>query len=193
MEFALVSIAAIPLLFGTVAFGITLGRGVQAIQVTRDVGHMYGLGVDFSTAGARNIVNFIAQDYNLNATSGNAVLILSQILKVSASNCTAAGVSPCPNQGQTVFIHRIVLGNPSLRASNFGTPPAADVQPNGIIPPDKYLTQSNMIANGFSSVLTQAPGDIAWVTEGFFRQPDLNFLSPGISSANQGTYVRTIF
>ena len=51
LEFALVIMAAVPLLFGTVAMGVTMGRGIQAIQVTRDVAHMYALGVDFTTVG----------------------------------------------------------------------------------------------------------------------------------------------
>ena len=191
IEFAIVMMAAIPLFFGTVAMGITIGRGVEAIQVTRDVGHMYGNGVDFTSAAAQQLVASLAPSWSL-SSSGNAVLIFSQILTVFQADCTAASVSPCTNDGQAVFKQRITIGNTALKSSSFGTPPAADMDSLGNISAVEYLKQSTLVASGFTSILTQSDGDIAWVVEGYFTMPDVSFLSPG-SSTTGGFYARAIF
>jgi hypothetical protein len=191
MEFALVMIAAIPMLFGLTAVGISLGRSIQAVQVTRDVAHMYGLGVDFTTPASTNVVASLAEDFNLDPASGNAVLMLSRVITVSAADCGT--VNPCPNLTFPVFTHRIVIGNASLRSSSFGTPPPAFIAPNGSISAAFYLTDSGLKATGFETVLVHAPGEEAWLVEGFFDMPDLNFLSPGLGDTTHGTYVRAIF
>lgn len=191
LEFALVIISAVPLLFGTVAMGITMGRGIQAIQVTRDVAHMYALGVDFSTTGAHNLAAKLADGFNLTAT-GNAVLIFSQIVTVYQADCNAAGMSgQCVNVNQTVFAQRIVMGNASLRTSSFGTPPAQYIGSQGNIAPTDYYKQPTLVATGFGSLLTQGDGDVAWVVEAYFSTPDLNFLNS--SSNGGGIYARQIF
>ena len=89
IEFALVMIIAVPLFFGVVATGVTLGRGIGAIQVTRDVAHMYAMGVDLSATGTSLMVDKIAADFNL-SSSGDSVLILSTIYSLDAAACTAA-------------------------------------------------------------------------------------------------------
>src|SRR5262245_51429264 len=197
MEFALVMICAIPMLFGMVAIGITMGRGIQAIQVTRDAGHMYGLGVDVSLTGTQNIIAKIAQDFSLNTSTGNAVLIFSKIQKISTTDCAALTSGTCNNQGYPVFTHRWVIGNSSLRTSAFGTPPTADItSSNGNIAANNYLAHTTDRATSpvdFNTVLNLTAGDYTTVVEGFFRQPDLNFLQPGFAQANQGTYVRVLF
>ena len=192
VEFALVAIAVTPFLFGLVSVGITLGRSVQAAQVTRDVGHMYGLGADFSSAAAENIVSKLAEDFDLNPTTGSAVFIFSRVATVFPAECVVIGV-PCNNSGLPVFTQRLTIGNSSLRASAFGTPPSQYITSNGDIAPMDYMQQNSLIANGFENLLTQAGGDQAWMVEGFFKQPDLNFLSPGFQSTNEGTYIRVIF
>ena len=57
IEFAISMSILIPLFFGMLLAGVTAGRGIQAMQFTRDLGHMYGLGVDFSQTLAHNIVD----------------------------------------------------------------------------------------------------------------------------------------
>ena len=47
IEFAIVMTMLLPLFFGMLMAGVTAGRGIQAVQFTRDLGHMYGLGMDF--------------------------------------------------------------------------------------------------------------------------------------------------
>lgn len=196
MEFALVMICLIPMFFGTVAMGVTIGNGVEATQVTRDVGHMYANGADFTSASAQQLVNSLAQGFSLTST-GNAELIFSQISTVFAADCTNASVSPCTNQGSPVFIQRIVLGNTSLTSSAFGTPAAGYIDSLGNIAAANYMTQSSLIATGFGSVLAQNDGDVAYLVEGYFTMPNISFLAPGFlgsgSSTTGGFYVRAIF
>lgn len=195
IEFALVMICAIPLLFGTVAMGITIGRAVEAIQVSRDVGHMYSLGVDFTSASAQQLAAQLGQGFDL-SSSGNAVLIFSEITTVFQADCNAASMSTqCTNVGQPVFMQRIVIGNSSLKTSAFGTPPSQYINAQGNISSTDYFQQSSLVANGFSSIITQNDGDVAYVVEGFFTMPDLNFLAPGFLQSNSvgGMYARGIF
>lgn len=194
IEFALVMICLIPLFFGTIAMGFTIARGQEAIQVTRDVGHMYGEGLDFTSTDAQQLTTQLAHGFTLTGT-GNAVLIFSKITTVFQADCTSASVNPCTNLNQAVFIQRVVMGNTSLKTSAYGTPAAGYLDSQGNISAQNYLSQSSLVANGFTSVLAQNDGDVAFVVEGYFQMPDLSFLSPGYSgaSATGGIYARAIF
>jgi len=195
IEFAIVVIAAVPMLFGMIALGISLGRGIEAIQVTRDVAHMYALGTDFTQTGARNIVSKLAQDFNLSPT-GTAVLILSTVQKVSQADCNGAPTVPCNNLGLPVVTYRYTIGNTSLRQSAFATPIAARLVNGPRIASRDYLQYSDLRAISpvyFDTVLNLDPGDFTTMVEGYFEQPELNFLRAGSSSANRGTYVRALF
>src|SRR5579884_4342266 len=108
IEFAVVSIVLIPLLFGVVAFGVNLGHTTQVIQISRDVGHMYAKGVDFSLPGNQNIVVNLATPMGMTSTTaGNGVVILSRIQQVYTSDCTANGLSggSCSNNGADVIVN----------------------------------------------------------------------------------------
>jgi len=184
----------IPLFFGTMAMGITIGRGVEAVQVTRDIGHMYGEGLDFTTADAQQLATQLAHGFDLSA-AGNALLIFSQITTVFPADCTAAGVSPCANSGLAVFKQRVTMGNTGLKVSAFGTPPATYIDSLGNIAVQDYLSQGSLVTSGFANLLVQADGDVAYVVEGYFQMPDFSFLSPGQSGASGtgGIYARAIF
>jgi Flp pilus assembly protein TadG len=194
IEFALVMICLIPLFFGTVAMGVTIGRAQEAIQVTRDVGHMYGEGVDFTSQSAQQLVTQLAQGFDLSGT-GDSVLIFSHITTVFQADCTAASVNPCTNLGLPVFTQRLTIGNTALKTSAFGTPGAGYLDSSGNITAQNYMQQSSLVANGFGSVITQSDGDVAYLVEGYFNMPDLSFLSSGFSgsSAAGGIYARAIF
>jgi hypothetical protein len=194
IEFALVMICLIPMFFGTIVMGITIGRSEEAIQVTRDVGHMYGEGVDFTTSDAQQLVTQLGQGFTL-TSSGDSLLIFSHIITVFAADCTAASVSPCANDGSAVFTQRVYIGNTALKTSAFGTPASTYLDSEGNITSANYLSQSSLVANGFTNILTQSDGDVAYVVEGYFNMPDLSFLSSGFSgaSATGGLYARAIF
>lgn len=197
LEFALVAPFLITALFGIAGLGISLGRYIQALQVCRDIAHMYADGIDFSLTSNKNLLVLMAQGSNMTATGGNGVIILSRISTVFQSDCDAAGYVACNNLGLAVFVQRIVVGNVSLRASAFGTPNPAISDAEGNIAPSVYLqnTDSTVRTTGFSALLTaagnpQAAGDAAWVAELYFAYPDLAFLG---STQPAGVYTRFIF
>ncbi len=190
VELALALSITFPLLLGAGAVGIRLSRTLQATQLTRDVAHMYALGADFSLTGTQAIARTLSRDYNLSDT-GHAVLLFSRIAKIQQSDCTAAALQTCPNLNLPVFTQRIAMGNAALRASAFGTPPAAYIGSGGVIGPADYCQQAPLIATGFDSVLALAAGQSTTLVEGYFAMPDINFLN--LSNSGGGYYVRFLF
>ena len=190
IELALALSVSIPLLLGVGAVGIRLGRTLQATQLTRDVAHMYALGADFSLPGTQAVATSLSRDFNLTGT-GRAVLLFSRVFKVQQTDCTAAGLQNCPNLNLAVFTQRIAIGNPALRTSAFGTPPAGYLGSGGNIAPADYCQQTSLLAAGFESVLALAAGQSSTVVEGFFAMPDINFLN--IPDSGGGYYVRFLF
>jgi hypothetical protein len=207
VEFGLSMAFLLPILLALVAFGINLGNLLQSTQIVRDVDHMYAQGVDFSQTANQNIaVNLVQGLGGMTTSGGNGVIILSQIIQVYAADCTAGGytTSQCTNLGSTVFLNRLVIGNSSLRASNYGTPTASFISAGGNIGSTDYLAQAADKATGFTTVLSPnltaingstaylADNQIAYVVEGYFASPTLNFLDWDTASA-AGLYTVSIF
>ncbi|MDP8979059.1 MAG: pilus assembly protein [Acidobacteriota bacterium] len=209
VEFAIMAPCLVLMFFGSVGMGLMLGRYVQAVQVCRDVAHMYSDGVDFSQANNQNIIiQQLAQGVGMTATGGNGVIYLSKVSTVYQVDCDAAGFSAsCNNKGLPVFTQRIAIGQQSLRSGDFGTPNSAILDAQGNISPSVYMknTDSSVRTSGFEAVLddavqratgsaatppAQAQGDVAYVAELFFTYPDIGFL--GWSTAG-GAYARFIF
>jgi hypothetical protein len=189
IEFALVASFLLPLLFGTVVVGLNLGRSIQVTQVSRDAGHMYSRSVDFADPNNQAIIERLALGLHINVTGGTGVVILSTIMFAGQAQCTAAGLigSACTNLNQSVFIHRVVIGNSAARASTFGTPSPGIIDSSGDV--SNYLTNSSAVANGFSAVLPLAAGDLAYVSEVYV--PSTDYALPGYGST--GVYSRSIF
>lgn len=181
---------AIPVLVGVAGIGVRLGRTLEGTQVTRDVAHMYALGTDFSLPGTQAIARTLSRDFSLTPT-GTGVLLLSRVVQVYQVDCNAAGVPSCPNLGQTVFTQRLQIGNTTLRASSFGTPPPTYLDAEGNISSANYCKQSSLIASGFSSVLALSQGQAAYVVEGYYSMPEVNLAYFG--SPAGGFYVRLVF
>lgn len=185
IEFALVLPFLVLALLGVVGVGLTLSRGIQVTQVARDTGHMFFDGVDFSLAGNQQIVGRLAYGMGLASngqgvidTNGNGTVILSQIIKVGAIECTNAGyatVFVCPNYNQLVIEKRIVIGNSGLRTSAFGTPSAAVLQSDGSILPHDYCTDSSVLVSATStaSSLNLTADHYTYAVESFFIVPSL--------------------
>ena len=176
IEFAIVMTMLIPMFFGMVIFGISAGRAIQATQFTRDMGHMYAMGVDFSTAPSQSLMTNLAQNLDVSST-GSGVVIFSQIKKVYQSDCDAQTMSTCPNLNAFVFMQRLVKGNSSARPSNYGTPPSNYINSLGNIAPPDYLVQSSLVATGTSVLPIVPAGNSVWVVESYFGIPGLAFLS----------------
>lgn len=181
IEFAISMSILIPLFFGMLLAGMTAGRGIQAMQFTRDLGHMYGLGVDFSQTLAQNTVTTLAQGLDTTAT-GSGVVIFSQIKLIDQSECTANLITSGCRVGSYAFSHRLTLGNPSLRPSNFGAPDATLVDTRGNIAPTAYLVNpaagASNVGSGSSAMLpTVPPGSQVWICESYFALPAFQFLN----------------
>jgi hypothetical protein len=196
LEFAVVSIVIIPLFVGMVGIGINLGHSIQAVQIARDLGHMYAKGIDFSQTGNKNIAVSLATGTGMTANGGSGVIILSQVIQVYQADCNAGNhPNDCSNVGKVVFTNRIVIGNSGLRASNYGTPPSSTVNSSGNIAANDYLTNMAVVANGLATELSAAgltlrQGDIVWMTEVYLSTPDISFLgAPGAS----GVYAKAVF
>ena len=198
MEFALVGPALVLLFFGTVGVGITLGRYVQALSICRDLAHMYADGVDFSQTMNQNIAVQLAHGTGMTATGGNGVVIFTRISTVYQADCDASGFgSSCGNLNQAVITQRLVLGNPALHQSAYGTPTPSLIDNLGNISPSVYLqnTDASVRAANFTAQLTgagavQGQGDAAYAVEVYIPYADVSFLgfyTPG------GAYVSYIF
>ena len=179
IEFILVSsMFLVPLLIGIFTYGFAVLRSVEVVQLTRDVGHMYSRGVDFSTQANQNLLSgHLANGLNIAANSNNVtggstgygVVVMSTFTKVS-STCT------CTNAGHIVVMRRIVVGNNTNYTTPYGAP--GTISANGDVP--NYSGDITARADNFTNIMTLADGEISYLTEGYFTAPDLAV--PGLYS-----------
>jgi hypothetical protein len=186
LEFALLSLFLVPAFFGTVSTGMALGKGIQTSQVARDAGHMYVRQVDFSQTQNKNLVVRLANGMGMTVNGGNGVVILTQVLMIGSAECAAGGLSAaeCTNKDWPVITQRLVIGNAALYTSTIGTPNPSLLQADGTITPTNYLKQSSCRANTLShgtttGLLTLQPAERTYVSEAYFRAPELAFLRNG--------------
>jgi hypothetical protein len=158
LEFSFIMLVLIPLLVGTAEIGINMVNGLQTVQVARDAGHMFARGVDFTQPGNRQILaslgSAVGMSTSTGAGMGTALVILSKIKYIDKAACVAyglpmdAGGNPigCTNLGNWVFEERILIGNTSMRTSNFGSPLASG--PNSVsISANGTISQSDQTIN----------------------------------------------
>jgi hypothetical protein len=170
IEFVLAgSFIFLPLLVGTVAVGMAMIRSIQVTALNRDAGHMFSQGIDFSQTANQNLLVKVAGDLNITPAGGDGVVILSEIV--------ATGTN------QAVIAQRLVVGNASLRASNYGTPDMIDS--GGNVTPDASATATNFTP----AVMPMVQGQVAYVAETYFITSDISLagLLPN------GIYVWTVF
>src|SRR5579872_6305826 len=80
LEFALVAMPTVMMMLGVVVIGVNLGRAIQVKEITRAANSMYVRGVDFSQAGAQNMLAQLGSNMNMqtdNTSSG--LIVLSQV------------------------------------------------------------------------------------------------------------------
>jgi hypothetical protein len=180
IEFALCSVFSIPLFLASVGTGISLSRGIQTTQVCRDAGHMYMDQVDFSLAANQKMLGRLAWGLGLASdatgtinTGGNGVIILTTLMQIGATECANAGyttTTACPNYGKLVMTDRVVVGNSSLRASNYGTPSSGIIQTDGSITIYNYCTNTSVVVSSgtHADTLNLTAGSVAYASEAFF-------------------------
>ena len=192
IEFAVCSMFLAILFLGTMLVGMRLGRSIQVTQVARDTAHMYARFVDFSKPANQDLIVRIASGLNMTRTGGDGVVILTQLLRVEDQQCADGGVpiAECSNRNKTVAIHRVVIGNSALRASEFVTPNPSIIGTDGKIAPADYLRNGSAAATTFPSLLVLNAGEFAYVVEAFFNSTGLDDLG---YYSNNGVYSRSIF
>jgi hypothetical protein len=175
IEFVLVSsLFLVPLIIGTFTYGFAVIRSVEAVQLTRDVGHMYSRGVDFSVQANQNLLaTSLAQGLSLTAnagnvsggSTGNGVVVLSTLMMIGAGSCT------CNNAGHVVILNRIVIGNSGTFTTMYGSPTPSIIGSNGDI--TTYQSDAAARADAFTNLMTLSSGEIAYLAESYVTAPDL--------------------
>ena len=195
IEFALTLPILISLTLGVFMMGLTVVRGISVVQVTRDTAQMFARGLNFAYAGNQDVVVRLAAGLGMTRTGGNGVVILSQVMYVGDQQCAAGGFpvgdTRCTNRYWPVIIRRIVIGNASLRQSNFGTPNPSLIGSEGWLSQGAYLTDVSTRAVGFLSLIPDmAPGQLAYMVESYFWAPELSLAGMQFGG---GVYSRSIF
>ena len=193
IEFVLVSsFFLVPLIIGTFTYGFAVIRSVEAVQLTRDVGHMYSRGVDFSVQANQTLLaTSLAQGLNVVANSGNVtggstgngVIVLSTLTYLTAATC-----NNCTNASHVVVMNRIVIGNNTTFTTGYGNPTSSLILSNGDV--QNYDSDSSARADAFSNLMTLNAGEIAYLAESYVTAPDLAV--PGVFGG-LATYQNAIF
>lgn len=210
VEFALMAAFLVPTFLWTFINGFNLVRFNQATQINRDLGSLYIKGTDFSTYPPQALAARLSQGYGLtvssfignqhtnNSATGNAYVILSQIMYVGPSNGhTCQPVAPnCTNHDSYVYLEHIDFGNAGLTFNGNtvtsqlgGSIASATINTSGLV--SNYLTDPHTVATNVGSLVGSqfADGQIAYVIETFFANPSLDFSSLPAG----GIYGRTFF
>jgi hypothetical protein len=196
VEFALcVGLFWIPLFFGASQFGLELIQAIQVTEVCRDAGHMYAYGINFSQTSNRYLLASFGPNLKVDAAGvgGTSVVILSTVKYIDVLGCQAGGyVSTCPNIGQIVFTNRVVVGNPSIHTSAFGTP-TTDSTGTGNVPQGTpgthgYLDLSNALVTATPFPISLATGSTgqqtAFISEMYSQSQSLNWFLRASSWVN---------
>jgi hypothetical protein len=192
IEFAIVISFLALLLMGTFSVGMTLTKSVQAGVVARDAGAMFMRYVDFTLSGNRDMLVRLANGMNMSTSGGNGVVIMTQIQMIGTTECAAGGLSTgaCPNYNRPVVIKRMIVGNTTLYTTTFGNPTPSLIQSDGTITTTNYLNDTSVRADAFSAVMTLNAGEYAYVSEAYFKTPEIDM--PGFRD-NTYVYQRNIF
>jgi hypothetical protein len=156
VEFALILLVLTPLLLGVTGIGLNMLRSLSTIQLARDAGHMYARGADFSQPGNQTILADLGADVGLttSASTSNAVVVLSTVIYIDKAMCAADGKvdgsgNPlgCTNYTKWAFTRRLVIGNTSMRTSNFGSPLQSGPNPVVVDPTTGAISVHDQVSN----------------------------------------------
>jgi hypothetical protein len=203
LEFALVASFLVPLFAASIILGMTLSKGIQLNNLSREAAVLLvrtttdpSAGLDLSKPSNQKILMRAAQGLRMNQSgtltpdsAGNGAIILSKVILVSDVEC-AAGVTPipanappwnagnCPNYGKYVFAYRVVIGNGTKFSSVTGNPPSGIVQSDGSITAGNIAMNTANLASNFgtngSQILTLQPSTFALVAETY---ADISYLN----------------
>src|SRR5450755_392665 len=156
IEFCLSALVWVPLLLGTTVFGINLIQAIQLSQLSRATGHMYAYGIDFTQSQNIPLLQRLSSALNIQQNGGAGAIVLSKIMLVTDSDCAAANMKVCTNNGKYVFTSLYVFGNTAYAQTMLGNPGSFLL--NGTaIQEAQYLSNPSLVATNFSSLLTFLP------------------------------------
>ena len=185
IEFALSSLFLFPIMISVVILGLNLGRSVRVAQLCRDAGSMYVRGIDFSATANQDILVRLNNGMGMTRTGGNGEIIFSKVTFIPASSCV--GIPGC-NSDKYVVVQRLIVGNSTLHTSTIG--PAGAVTRDSYGNVANYMTNPNAVSSNFSTVITLAANEFAYVSESFFPSLDLTTLG---APASADVYSRAVF
>lgn len=193
IEFGLIAVLLVPAFLWMFINGMNLIRMIQCNQICRDIGNLFMEGVDFSTYQSQQLAatlaagyglqigsSFSGNDRNNDGNSGNGWIILSEVMYVGPSACSALpSGTTCTNSGKYVYLLRVDFGNSALTIngsslqSAIGNPSAATFNSQGYV--QNYLTDSNAVAANAGNYITLGDTQVAYISETFFASPTLDF------------------
>jgi hypothetical protein len=192
LEFSLIAIPMIFMLFGVVVIGVDLGRAIQVEQVCRDADAMFMRGVPLYSSSAQNFLAQLGQNMNLQTSGGDGLITLSKIQFIPNPSCGLPTDATYPNctDGTNRLVQRIVIGNTSIAGASTRFPTAGLVSYDSLDQVNNYLTDNNAIISNFSSSLQLKPMEQSFIAEAFFRT---DFVSLGTVQTSPGIYSQAFF
>jgi hypothetical protein len=200
LEFSLCLLVLAPALLGMFTVGMNLNRNLQATQVARDAGHMFVRSVDFSEASNQRLLARLARELRMVQggttdtpdPTGPVVVILTKFHVPTVAECAAASLAlaTCINIDKPVIAQRLVIGNPGLFNSPFGTPEGSFLHSGGGIDNADMLTVGALVAQNQTLLPLIPPGQDAYLAEVYVASPDFDLAG---SITGTGVYARAIY
>ena len=194
LEFALIVLPMLFMMFGVVVIGLDLGRAVQVAQIARSSDALFMRGVPLYTASAQSFLVQLGQNMNLQTSGGDGVVILSKIQFIPDPSCGLPTDPGYPNciVGKNRLVQRIVIGNTAIPGSATRFPTNGTVTYDSLDQVNNYLTDDNAIMDTFASVsnLQLKPMEQSFVAEAYFQATVVSF---GTIQSNPGIYAQAFF
>lgn len=189
IEFALSSLVWMPLLLGTWLFGSTLIQAIQVAQLSRDSGHMFARGVDFTNAQNAALLARLSTVLTNSSGAYQGAIVLSEIEYITTTDCAAAGMTVCPNNGKYVFTKLFMFGNASYAQTKLGNPGLNWIQNGTDIQPTTYLSNALLVAGNFAQYFPTTTIPLAYASEVTLEAPSIGWTQFN----NTQSYARTFF
>jgi hypothetical protein len=204
LEFGIVMTFLIPMFTGAFTIGMTVAKGIQVSNVSRDAVVLMvrqntdpGFALDLSQTQNQRILVKAAQGLGMNSnaqydpdTAGKGLVVLTKVVMVGDVECSL-GITPapngappwsaanCPNFGRYSFAYRITIGNKTKWSSAIGSP-SVTIQSDGTVTASDIASNTNArLTADFPGVtgLTLTNSTFGLVSEMFADISYLNFFS----------------
>lgn len=204
LEFGIVMAFLIPMFAGSFTIGMTVAKGIQVSNVTRDAVVLMvrqstdpNFALDLSQTQNQRIIVKAAQGLGMNSdaqfdpsSSGSGLVVLTKVVFVGDTQCSLGivpapnGAPPwtaanCPNFGKYAFAYRVTIGNKTRWTSVIGDP-SVTIQSDGTVSASDIASNTAArVGINFPTVtgLTLTNSTFALVSEMYADVSSLNFFS----------------